>query len=205
MSHLTFRDATAIVQLILFVVYLASGIFLCHKHRRRRSGGWSIIVIFSLLRIIGASFQLATIFFPTRSEYAGALVTESIGIAPPIGTSAAMLARLLTGVGVASASASVPTPPNSPSPFVANHLTKVADVIFTVEFFVYGLLFAFSRDLRFNILVGSTLIYSLRSLYCMVAMGNSICMRYLRRIMKARFQLTKQAKSNKTITSHSGG
>lgn len=94
MGAVTYRDATAIVQLIFYVAYLACGVYLCHKHGWRRRGGWSIIVIFSLLRIIGASFQLVTINQPTRSIYAGALVTESIGIAPLMGISISMLARL---------------------------------------------------------------------------------------------------------------
>ncbi|KAI0803561.1 hypothetical protein GGR55DRAFT_388055 [Xylaria sp. FL0064] len=233
MRHITFRDATAIVQLIFFVIYLAFGVFLCRKHGWRRSGGWFIIVVFSFLCIIGASFQIATIFYPTRSVYAGVLVTESIGIAPLIGISAGMLARLnnylyrpvrrvffslrfatgLAGFIVASVSASVPTPPNSPSQFVTNHLTKAANVLFAAEFIVtelmlliiiirhtpilraemcllysvaacspfvaariiYGLLFAFSSDSRFNILVGSTLIYFLLSvLPQIIAVGISI-------------------------------
>lgn len=94
MGTVTYRDATAVVQLIFFVPYLAAGLFLCHKHGWRRRGGWLIIVLFSLLRIIGASFQLTTISQPTRSIYAGALVTESIGVAPLIGISIGMLGRL---------------------------------------------------------------------------------------------------------------
>ncbi|KAI1186489.1 hypothetical protein F5B17DRAFT_403568 [Nemania serpens] len=221
MGGVGFRDATAIVQLVFFVPYLTCALFLCHKHGWYRSGGWSIILIFSLLRIIGASFQLVTISHPTRSIYAGALVTEAIGIAPLIGISAGMLRRLngylrkpihraffvlifiasLTGIGIASGSAGITPPPNSLSPFVANYLTKAADVIFAAEFvgtialffillahqaeiprveirllvavaacspfvairLVYGLLFAFSGELRFNILAGSTLIYFLLS------------------------------------------
>ncbi|KAI0905632.1 hypothetical protein F4823DRAFT_610194 [Ustulina deusta] len=94
MGVVTYRDATAIVQLVFFVPYLVCGLFLCHKHGWRQRGGWFIIVLFSVLRIIGAAFQLVTISQPTRSIYAGALVTEAIGIAPLIGISIGMLARL---------------------------------------------------------------------------------------------------------------
>ncbi|KAI0184235.1 hypothetical protein EV127DRAFT_444656 [Xylaria flabelliformis] len=217
MTDLNFRDATAIVQLAFFAFYLAGGLFLCHKHGWHRAGGWSIVVIFSLLRLTGASFQLATISHPTRAIYAGALVTESIGIAPLIGISAGMLGRLngwlykpiprlyfslifaasLTGIGLASGSAAITPPANSPSPWVPNGLTKAADAVFAAEFgataliffiilahkielprievrllwtiaaaspfvavrLAFGLLFAFSGQLRFNILVGSTTIY----------------------------------------------
>ncbi|KAI0543579.1 hypothetical protein F4679DRAFT_590339 [Xylaria curta] len=217
MTDLNFRDATAIVQLAFFAFYLFGGLFLCHKHGWHRAGGWSIVVIFSLLRLIGASFQLTTINHPTRVIYAGALVTESIGIAPLIGISAGMLGRLngwlykpisrlyfslifaasLTGIGLASGSAAITPPANSPSPWVPNSLNKAADAVFAAEFgataliffiilahkielpqievrllwavaaaspfvairLAFGLLFAFSGQLRFNILVGNTIIY----------------------------------------------
>ncbi|KAI0509718.1 hypothetical protein F5B22DRAFT_615728 [Xylaria bambusicola] len=233
MGVVTYRDATAIVQLIFFVPYLVCGLFLCHRQGWRRRGGWLIIVLFSVLRIIGAAFQLATISQPTRSIYAGALVTESIGIAPLIGISIGMLGRLnghlqkpihriffillfiasLTGIGIASGSASVPVPPDSPSPFVANYLTKTAVVIFTAEYLatglmfliifvqrieipspegrlltcvavcspfiiarlIYGLLAAFSYDLKFNILIGDTTIYFILSVLTeIIAVGISV-------------------------------
>ncbi|KAI1335499.1 hypothetical protein F5Y15DRAFT_397523 [Xylariaceae sp. FL0016] len=55
-------------------------------HGWMQSGSWTIIVIFGLLRIIGAGFQLVTINKPdNRAAYAGALGRESIGIAPHVG------------------------------------------------------------------------------------------------------------------------
>ncbi|KAI1364091.1 hypothetical protein F5Y08DRAFT_307902 [Xylaria arbuscula] len=233
MGTVTYRDATAIVQLIFFASYLPCGLFLCHKHGWRRRGGWLIIVLFSILRIIGAGFQLATISTPTRSVYAGALVTESIGVAPLIGISIAMLGRSnghlerpihriffvllfvasLTGIGIASGSASIPVPSGSPSPFTANYLTKTAVAIFTAEYvvtgvmffvifvrridipslerrllvcvavcppfvvarLVYGLLAAFSGDLKFNLLIGDTTIYFILSVLAeIIAVGISV-------------------------------
>jgi hypothetical protein len=124
-----------------------------------------------------------------------------------------IFAASLTGIGIASGSASITPPPDAPSPFVANYLTKAADVIFAAEYvvtavvffivlahknelprteirllvavaacspfvtarLVYGLLFAFSDDLRFNILVGSTLIYFFLSVLTeIIAVGISV-------------------------------
>ncbi|KAI1362461.1 hypothetical protein F5Y08DRAFT_274929 [Xylaria arbuscula] len=161
MSGVTYRDATAIVQLVFFLPYLVSGSYLCQKHGWSRSGGWLIVVIFSVLRLISASFQIATIWHPTRSVYSGALVTASIGVGPLVGISIGMLRRLnghlprqiprlvfvllfaasLTGIGIASGSSSITPPANSPSPFVPNALTKTAIIIFTVEYLVTGGLF----------------------------------------------------------------
>jgi len=119
----------------------------------------------------------------------------------------------LTGIGLASGSSSITPPPNSPSPFVANYLTKAADIVFAVQFagtyllylivlahraeipqvehrlllaiaacapfvaarLAYGLLFAFTDDLRFNILVGSTIIYFFLSVLTeIIAVGISV-------------------------------
>ncbi|KAK5633298.1 hypothetical protein RRF57_009012 [Xylaria bambusicola] len=119
----------------------------------------------------------------------------------------------LTGIGIASGSASVPVPPGSPSPFISNYLTKTAVVIFTAEYLaagliffiifaqsidipstevrlltcvavcspliiarlVYGLLAAFSNDLRFNLLIGNTTIYFVLSVLTeIIAVGISV-------------------------------
>lgn len=119
----------------------------------------------------------------------------------------------LTGIGIASGSASVPVPPGSPSPFISNYLTKTAVAIFTAEYvatgvvflaifvqridipslekrllvcvavcapfvivrLVYGLLAAFSEDLKFNLLIGNTTIYFILSVLAeIIAVGISV-------------------------------
>lgn len=78
----TYRDGVAVIQLFFFIIYLAFGFVICWRHGFRRSEGWVILVTFSILRILGASFQLASINNPTRSIYGGALICEGIGLAP---------------------------------------------------------------------------------------------------------------------------
>ena len=79
----TYRDAVAVVQLIPFTIYLGFGFVLCWRHGFRRSEGWVILLTFSTLRILAASFQLATINYPTDSIYGGALICQGIGTKKP--------------------------------------------------------------------------------------------------------------------------
>ena len=78
----TYRDGVAVIQLIPFSVYLVLGIVLCWRHGFRRSDGWVIMVTFSILRILAACFQLASINNPTTAVYGGALICQGIGLAP---------------------------------------------------------------------------------------------------------------------------
>jgi hypothetical protein len=78
----TYRDGVAVIQLVAFTIYLAFSFVLCWRHGFRRSEGWVILVTFSILRMLAACFQLATINHPTRSSYGGALICQGIGLAP---------------------------------------------------------------------------------------------------------------------------
>jgi hypothetical protein len=78
----TYRDGVAVIQLVAFTIYLAFSFVLCWRHGFRRSEGWVILVTFSILRMLAACFQLATINHPTRSIYGGALICQGIGLAP---------------------------------------------------------------------------------------------------------------------------
>ncbi|KAF4627012.1 hypothetical protein G7Y89_g11146 [Cudoniella acicularis] len=78
----TYRDGVAVIQLFFFSIYLIFGFVLCWRHGFRRSEGWVILVTFSTLRILAASFQLASINYPTDSVYGGALICQGIGLAP---------------------------------------------------------------------------------------------------------------------------
>ncbi|TPX14764.1 uncharacterized protein E0L32_005159 [Thyridium curvatum] len=82
MSGLTYRNGLAILQIVFFSVYLVCGILLCIRHGFSRKSGWLILITFSLLRLIGASFELAAIHYASRSVYGGALICEAIGISP---------------------------------------------------------------------------------------------------------------------------
>lgn len=78
----TYRDGVAVIQLIAFSLFLVAGFVLCSRHGFRRSEGWVILITFSLLRLLAASFQLASINNPSDATYGGALICQGIGLAP---------------------------------------------------------------------------------------------------------------------------
>lgn len=89
-----YRDGTALLQLFFFVLYLVSAIFLIKKNRAGRDGTWYIYITFSLLRIIGAGFQFATIYHRQYEVVAGAVVCAAIGVAPLTMLNIGMVERL---------------------------------------------------------------------------------------------------------------
>lgn len=91
----TYRDGVAVIQLFFFSIYLCLGFVLCRRHGFRRSEGWVILLTFSILRLLGASFQLASINHPTDSVYGGALICEGIGLVPLTLLNLALFRRLL--------------------------------------------------------------------------------------------------------------
>jgi hypothetical protein len=93
-GQFTYRDGVAVLQLVAFVVYLGCAFLLCSRHGFSRSSGWVILITFSLLRILGASFQLATINYPGRAAYGGALICQSIGLSPLTVLNIGLLSRV---------------------------------------------------------------------------------------------------------------
>jgi hypothetical protein len=91
----TYRDGVAVIQLIFFTTFLSLGLVLCWRHGFRRAEGWVIMVTFSILRVLAACFQLASINFPTDSAYGGALICQGIGLAPLTLLNLALFVRVL--------------------------------------------------------------------------------------------------------------
>jgi hypothetical protein len=78
----TYRNGVAVIQLFFFSIFFCFAFVLCHRHGFRRSEGWLVLIPFSILRLLGAAFQIASINYPTDSIYGGALICEGIGLAP---------------------------------------------------------------------------------------------------------------------------
>ncbi|KAI0481628.1 hypothetical protein F4859DRAFT_427100 [Xylaria cf. heliscus] len=96
---LSTHNIISIVQIILFLPFLAIAIFLCIRHGFGRNAGWLLLVIFSLVRIVGASLQLATISQPDSiGLYIGSLTLQSVGLSPFIVMMLALLNRVLESI-----------------------------------------------------------------------------------------------------------
>ncbi|KAL1894922.1 hypothetical protein Sste5346_005609 [Sporothrix stenoceras] len=96
---LTIYNKISIIQLVFFVPSLAIAIILSYRHGLRRSAGWIYLVILSLMRIIGASMELATISSPDNvSLLTGAQILQNIGLSPLILLLLGLITRIYTGM-----------------------------------------------------------------------------------------------------------
>jgi hypothetical protein len=99
MTNIDYRDGVAIGELCAYFPVLAVAVVLAVRHGFGRSSGWLFLIIFSLIRIIGACFQLATINNPTNdSLYIGVAILDSIGLSPLELTSLGLLSRIIASI-----------------------------------------------------------------------------------------------------------
>ena len=77
------RNIISIVEVAAYPPLLLIAIFLAFRLGYKRESGWIFLVIFSLLRIIGAGLELGTISDPTNSHLIiGSAICSSIGLSP---------------------------------------------------------------------------------------------------------------------------
>lgn len=99
MGKITYRDGVAIGELGFYVPSLVVAIFLVIRHGYSRNSGWIFLVIFALVRIIGAGFQLAEINNTTSTSlYTGSLIMQNIGLSPLELATLGLLNRVLTNI-----------------------------------------------------------------------------------------------------------
>lgn len=90
-----YHNIISIVQIICFVPVLFAGILLCMRHGFARSSGWFYLIIFSIIRILGAAFQLATIQQPTTIWlYVASAILAAIGLSPLLLVLLGLLSRM---------------------------------------------------------------------------------------------------------------
>ncbi|CAJ2506062.1 Uu.00g001920.m01.CDS01 [Anthostomella pinea] len=94
----------SIAEIAVYLPALFVAILLSVRHGFRRSVGWTYVVVFSLVRIIGASLELATINDPKNTSlYIGYITLQSIGLSPLILTQLGLVNRVLQSVEKARA------------------------------------------------------------------------------------------------------
>jgi hypothetical protein len=154
MTNISYRDGVAIGELVFYVPALAIAIILAVRHGFGRSSGWLFLVIFSLVRIIGSCFQLATINDPTSiSLITGAAILQAIGLSPLELTSLGLLSRIISSIN------------KSHSTFIQHHHMKLIQLIVTV-----GLILSIIGGIKAGDDLSSTGVYTPQTL-SQVAMG----------------------------------
>ncbi|KAJ5155801.1 hypothetical protein N7492_008604 [Penicillium capsulatum] len=93
MGSVTYRDGLSVIDLIAFLPSFFVSAFLVWRHGLRRSGGFIFLVIFTLLRVVGAGCALAAINNPSTGLYTAAAVCSSIGLSPLLMGCVGMLSR----------------------------------------------------------------------------------------------------------------
>ncbi|KAJ9154736.1 hypothetical protein NKR23_g2458 [Pleurostoma richardsiae] len=89
----------SIAEICVYVPALLIASFLAFRHGFGRSAGWLYLILFSLCRIIGAAFDLASISDPTNTNlYVGYFTLQSIGLGPLILVMLGLLTRVLESV-----------------------------------------------------------------------------------------------------------
>lgn len=99
MTQLTELNKISIAQEVVYAPALAIAIVLAIRHGFGRSSGWLYLIIFSLMRMIGAALQLATINDPTNiGLVTGAATVQSVGLSALILVMLGLLNRVLESI-----------------------------------------------------------------------------------------------------------
>jgi hypothetical protein len=94
MGSVTYRDGVSILELIAYLPALFVAALLVYRHGVRHSGGFIFLVIFTIVRIVGACCELATINKPSTGLYIAAAICSSIGLSPLLMTCSGLLSRV---------------------------------------------------------------------------------------------------------------
>ena len=94
MGAITYSDAIAIAQIVYYSPALLASIFICVRHGFAKASGWFFLILFCLIRIIGASAELSTITNPTSTAITIALVCAIFGTSPLLLSSLGLISRI---------------------------------------------------------------------------------------------------------------
>ncbi|KAJ2893904.1 hypothetical protein MKZ38_008128 [Zalerion maritima] len=94
MAHLSPQHDVAIAEVIFYSFAFLTAIFLALQHGFGKSAGWYLVVLFTLIRLLGAAMYLATLQDPTNiSLYIGAATLQSAGVTAIIMVQVAFLGK----------------------------------------------------------------------------------------------------------------
>jgi hypothetical protein len=94
MGKVTYSDGIAIYKLIYYSPCLFASIYVAWTHGFSKNSGWIFLTIFCIIRLIGASAQIATIGNPgDQTAITVALITSELGLSPLLLASLGLLSR----------------------------------------------------------------------------------------------------------------
>lgn len=94
-----YQNGVEIGVLVVYLPCLAIAALLTWRHGFGRSSGWLYLIIFALIRIIGACFELATINDPGNlSLYIGYSILQNVGLSPLELTGLGLLSRVISSI-----------------------------------------------------------------------------------------------------------
>lgn len=94
MAHVTLSDGLAIWQLVYYAVALICSIFVSFRHGLARSSGWIFLTIFSIIRVVGCSAQIATITATSDTAETIATILGFLGLSPLLLATLGILSRV---------------------------------------------------------------------------------------------------------------
>jgi hypothetical protein len=94
MAVVTYQDGIAIWKLIYYTLCLGASIKVSWRHGFGKNSGWIYLAIFSSIRIVNASAQIATITSTSSTTETIAIVTTFLGLSPLLLASLGLLSRM---------------------------------------------------------------------------------------------------------------
>jgi hypothetical protein len=92
---LTHHDVLSIIEIVLYTPAEIVSIFLCIRHGFGINTGWIFLLLLCLIRIAGASPELATIGFPTSIPLrTSAALLSTVGLSPLLFANVGLLIRV---------------------------------------------------------------------------------------------------------------
>lgn len=88
-------ESIAIAEIVVFVPVLIAMIFVLFRHGFSKKLGWAYLATFSVIRIVGAGFEIAAVKNPgSRTDVTWATILQSIGLGALILSSLCLLQRM---------------------------------------------------------------------------------------------------------------
>lgn len=94
MAHFTLDDGVAMWELIYYIATLICSVFVSCRHGLSRSSGWIFLAIFSCIRVIGCSAQIATVTADSETPETTATIAGFLGLSPLLLATLGILSRV---------------------------------------------------------------------------------------------------------------